>query len=73
MNKAAFWLESRTNLVKDGADIVGRAVYTAYVNERFRDYEGTDADGDLWGRTDGGPSYLVKDVAISDEIGRAHV
>ncbi|MBR1588016.1 MAG: hypothetical protein IJ658_06805, partial [Kiritimatiellae bacterium] len=57
----------KLRLEQDGADIVGRAVYTAYVNERFRDYEGTDADGDLWGRTDGGTSYLVKDVAISDE------
>ena len=56
----------KIQLEQDGDDIVGRAVYTAYVNDRYRDYEGTDADGGLWGRTQGGTSYQIRNLAISD-------
>ena len=57
----------KLRLEQDGADIVGRAVYTAYVNDRFRDNEGTDADDAPWGRTEGGTSYQIRNLAISDE------
>ena len=57
----------KLRLEQDGADIVGRAVYTAYVNDRFRDYEGTDADDAPWGRTEGGTGYRIMNLVLSDE------
>ena len=58
----------KLRLEQDGDDIVGRSFYTAYVNDRYRDYEGTDADGAPWGnRTEGGTGYQIKNLVLSDE------
>ena len=57
----------KLQLTQAGGDIVGRAVYTAYVNDRYRYCEGEDADGSGWNRTEGGTNYTIRDIALSDE------
>ena len=57
----------KLQLVQDGADISGRAVYTAYVNDRYRYCEGEDADGSGWNRTADGTNYTIRDIVLSDD------
>ncbi|MBR2837260.1 MAG: hypothetical protein IKE55_00590 [Kiritimatiellae bacterium] len=54
-------------LTQDGADIKGRSIYTGYVNDQYRNYEGTDMAASPWGVTMGGTGYEINNVTLSDE------